>query len=498
MYAPEQDYIPLYTAAQVRELDRIAIETRGIPGYRLMCRAGQALVDCIARTWPAAGRVCVLCGPGNNGGDGYVVARLLRAAGIDVRVLSLPDPDSLKGDAAQAAQDYMAQGGQCSPFTGALEEQVDLLVDALLGTGLDRPVAGDFRSAIEALNRQSAPVLAVDIPSGLHADSGRVLDVATQAQRTLTFIGRKRGLYTGAGVRYAGQVEFDDLAVPADIYANQVADTHLIARPALGPMTRPRAADAHKGHFGHVLVVGGNQGMSGAARLAAEAAARCGAGLVSVATRREHAAVLNAGCPELMVHAVEQAADLQPLLRRASVVVVGPGLGQTAWSKMLFERVLESGLPLVVDADALNLLARDSRQRDNWILTPHPGEAGRLLQQTVEVVEQDRFAAVRQLADRYGGVAVLKGAGSLIATGNGPIHLCARGNPGMASGGMGDALSGLLGALLAQGLGTFEAAGTGVFLHARSADLVAGEKGERGLLASDLIPVLRELLNDRE
>jgi NAD(P)H-hydrate epimerase len=237
--------------------------------------------------------------------------------------------------------------------------------------------------------------------------------------------------------------------------------------------------------------------MSGAARLAAEAAARCGAGLVSVATHPEHAAVLNAGCPELMVYAIGQPVDLQPLLGRASVVVVGPGLGQTAWSKQLFERVLDSGLPLVVDADALNLLARDPRQRDNWILTPHPGEAGRLLQQTAGVIQQDRFAAVRQLAERYRGVAVLKGAGSLTATCEGPIHLCSRGNPGMASGGMGDVLSGVLGALLAQGLGVFEAASAGVFLHARSADLATREKGERGLLASDLIPVLRELVNGR-
>jgi len=285
--------------------------------------------------------------------------------------------------------------------------------------------------------------------------------------------------------------------VPADIYTSQIADTHLIEKPAMGPMACPRAADAHKGRFGHVLIVGGNQGMSGAARLAAEAAARCGAGLVSVATRPEHAASLNSGCPELMVHAVEQPADLQPLLKRASVVVVGPGLGQTAWSKNLFERVLDSGLPLVVDADALKLLARDYRQRDNWILTPHPGEAGHLLQQAVEVVEQDRFSAVRQLVVHYRGVVVLKGAGSLIAADNKTIHLCARGNPGMASGGMGDVLSGVLGALLAQGLGAFEAAGAGVFLHARAADLAAGDKGERGLLASDLIPVVRELLNGR-
>ncbi|HHH42988.1 MAG TPA: NAD(P)H-hydrate dehydratase [Gammaproteobacteria bacterium] len=495
---PEPDYIPLYTAAQVRELDRLAIETHGIPGYQLMCRAGQALADGIARHWPAARRINVWCGPGNNGGDGYVVARLLQAAGSEVRVLSLSDPDRLRGDAAQAVQDFRAQGGQCTSFTSGLDAgAVDLHVDALLGTGLDRPVEGAIRSAIEALNAQSAPVLTVDIPSGLHADSGRVLGEAVQAQHTLTFIGRKRGLYTGAGVRCAGQVGFDDLGVPADICQELVADTLLVEQPAMGPLAVARAIDAHKGDFGHVLVVGGERGMSGAARLAAEAAARCGAGLVSVATRAEHAAGLNAGCPELMVHAVTGVADLQPLLARASVVVVGPGLGQGDWSRHLFESVLDSGLPLVVDADALNLLARDPCQRDNWILTPHPGEAGRLLGRTAREVGEDRFAALRQLVERYRGVAVLKGAGTLTMTGGEPVHLCARGNPGMASGGMGDVLSGVLAALLAQGLDGFEAASAGVFLHASAADLAARQQGERGLLASDLLPWLRGLLNER-
>lgn len=494
---PEPDYIPLYTAAQVRELDRLAIETHGIPGYQLMCRAGQALADCIVRHWPAACRIDVLCGPGNNGGDGYVVARLLLKAGLEVRVLSLSDPERLQGDAAQAVQDFRAQGGQCTSFTGLDADAADLYVDALLGTGLDRPVEGMIRSGIEALNAQPAPVLAVDIPSGLHADSGRVLGEAVQAQHTLTFIGRKRGLYTGAGVRCAGQVGFDDLGVPAAIYQELTADTLLAEQPAMGPLASPRAVDAHKGHFGHVLVVGGEQGMSGAARLAAEAAARCGAGLVSVATRAGHAAGLNAGCPELMVHAVSGVADLQPLLARASVVVVGPGLGQGDWSRHLFEAALDSRLPLVVDADALNLLARDPCQRDNWILTPHPGEAGRLLDCTATEVGEDRFAALGQLVERYRGVVVLKGAGTLTMTGGEPVHLCARGNPGMASGGMGDVLSGVLAALLAQGLDAFTAAGAGVFLHASAADLAARQQGQRGLLASDLMPWLRGLVNER-
>jgi ADP-dependent NAD(P)H-hydrate dehydratase / NAD(P)H-hydrate epimerase len=491
----EPVYMPLYTAAQVRELDRAAIGDAGIAGYELMCRAGAALAHCVARRWPQARRVRVLCGPGNNGGDGYVLARLLRDSGVDVRVLWVSDPARLRGDAATAAADYRNGGGVAETFDGTLPADIELCVDAMLGTGLDRPVEGLCRQAIETLNLQPSPVLAVDIPSGLHADSGAVLGAAVQARCTVTFIGRKRGLYTAAGAQFAGDIEFDSLAVPAAVYATQTAGTLLIERPPLGSLSGRRRRDTHKGDFGHVLIVGGDTGMAGAARLAAEAAARCGAGLVSVATRAAHAACLNAGRPELMVHGVEQSADLDALLARASVVVAGPGLGRTSWSQRLFERVLDSRLPVVVDADALNLLAIDPRARENWILTPHPGEAARLLGVAAADIQRDRFGAVRQLVDRYGGVAVLKGAGSLIAAAGLPLRLCALGNPGMASGGMGDVLGGLLGGLLAQGLAGLDAASAAVWLHAKAADLAALEHGERGLLASDLLPPLRGLLN---
>jgi NAD(P)H-hydrate epimerase len=335
----------------------------------------------------------------------------------------------------------------------------------------------------------------VDIPSGLDADTGVVLGAAVVAQATVTFIGRKRGLYTGAGPHYAGSVEFSDLAVPDEVHRSQRATVRLVRRPPLEGLLGPRRRDAHKGNFGHVLVVGGDAGMTGAARLAGEAAARCGAGLVSVATRAAHAAGLNCGCPELMVHGVEAPAELLPLLGRATVVVIGPGLGRSRWAQQLLGSVLDSPLPLVVDADALNLLARDPLKRGHWILTPHPGEAGRLLGCASGEIQRNRFAAAEALAARYGGSVVLKGAGSLVAAEDRELRLCPRGNPGMASGGMGDVLSGVLGALLAQGLSLFEAGVTAVWVHAVAADDAAVAGGERGLLASDLIPVLRGLVN---
>lgn len=254
-----------------------------------------------------------------------------------------------------------------------------------------------------------------------------------------------------------------------------------------------RSPTAQKGDFGHVLVIGGDHGMSGALRLAGEAALRTGAGLVSVATRADHAAGISTSRPELMSHGVESVAQLSPRLKRATVLAAGPGLGQGEWGRKLFSAVLESSLPMVVDADALNLLAAEPVRRDNWILTPHTGEAARLLGQTVEQVQADRIAAAVALKQKYGGVVVLKGAGTLVVDATGEIAMCNEGNPGMASGGMGDVLTGVIAGLLAQGCDLTESARQGVCLHAHAADLAAQE-GQRGLLASDLFPYLRRLL----
>ncbi len=493
--AADQTSVPLYDSAALHELDRLAIES-GIPAYTLMTRAAGAAWQCLRSGWPQAQRLAVLCGSGNNGGDGLVLARLALADGLRVRVWQAGDSTRLRGAARAAQDDFLAAGGVLSQES--LEEVLagaDVIVDALLGTGFDRGLDSRWQAWINTVNASGIPVLAIDIPSGLSADTGHIGSVAIRARRTVTFIAGKPGLYTGMGPDVCGLVSLADLEVPRAVFA-QVAPVAWLAREAqLQRLAQPRARAAHKGAFGHVLVIGGDHGMSGAVRLAGEAALRCGAGLVSVATRPEHAAVVSAGCPELMCHGVSDADGLRRLFRRSSVLVVGPGLGQSDWARQLLAALLEAGKPCVVDADALNLLARDPLQHDHWILTPHPGEAARLLGCDTAAVQADRIGTLRRLHDRYSGVIVLKGAGTLVQAADGPPLLCAAGNPGMASAGMGDVLSGIAGALLAQGLDLPDAARAAVCLHACAGDHAARQGGERGLLARDVITQLRRLLN---
>lgn len=488
--------VELYRAAQVRELDRIAIQERGIPGYTLMSRAGAAAFDLLRQRWPDVHRIAVVCGGGNNAGDGYVVARQARQAGLEVRALTLADPALLGGDARTAWQDAIAAEVPVVPFTAAGLADAELLVDAILGTGLEREVSGPWREAMVAMNAHPAAILALDIPSGLHADTGAILGAAIRAATTITFIGLKPGLFTGQGPACCGTVQFADLNVPLDIYRAMHPACWRYTGADLPDLLPPRSRSAHKGHFGHVLVVGGDNGMAGAVRMAGEAAARCGAGLVSIATRAAHAGWQAVARPELMFHGVEDEDDLAPLLDRATVIAIGPGLGRGDWGRAILRAVLACDKPLVIDADGLNLLAIEPGYRDGWILTPHPGEAARLLKMTPTQVEADRFAAVEDLALRYGGVVVLKGAGSLIAGKvDGQVALGTTGNPGMAGGGMGDVLTGVIAALVAQGLPLFAAAKAGVYLHGLAGDRAAQAGGERGLLATDLLPWLRQAVN---
>ncbi|MGR9108966.1 MAG: NAD(P)H-hydrate dehydratase [Gammaproteobacteria bacterium] len=481
----------LYRAEQVRAMDRVAIDELGISGLDLMHRAGAQAYRILTQMCGECEPVSVFCGAGNNAGDGYVVARLAREAGHPVTVYALVSPEKLRGDAATVYREFAEQGGEVSEFSGVIAEDSRVIVDGLLGTGLDREVTGRFHDAIERINAFGCPVLALDVPSGLNADSGFPMGIAIRADRTVTFIGQKQGLFTGDGVDYAGMVDFASLDVPHEVQESFEPSSYLLTSPhAAFP---PRARSSHKGAFGHLLIVGGDSGFSGAARMAGQAGARIGAGLVSVATRASHASYMNLAQPELMCHGTETPDDLQNLLDKASAVGVGPGLGQGEWSRGLFDCVIDSGLTAVVDADALNLLAKMPRRHDNWVLTPHPGEAARLLACDTLTIRKDRFAAVKAIQKKYGGVCLLKGAGSLVADGE-TIAICPTGNPGMASGGMGDLLTGMIAGLIAQGFSMGDAARAAVYLHGEAADLAA-RNGERGMLATDLLPYIRDLVN---
>ncbi len=483
----------LYTAEQTRALDRCAIDEQGLPGITLMSRAANAAFDSLINTWSDPECVQVLCGTGNNGGDGFLIADLAHKRGIPTQVLQVGDPIKITGDALLARNQALSNGVAIQSFEDGAVMSLGVVVDALLGTGLGGEVRGDYIEAIDEINLAGAPVLAVDIPSGLCSDTGRVLGRAVRADVTVSFIGLKRGLFTLDAMDCTGELQFADLGVPAQVYQQVNTDTYRLELEALLEQQAPRPATAHKGLYGTVLVVGGDYGMAGAAALAAEAALRCGAGLVKVATRPEHVAALVARAPEVMAMGVESGEALQPLLDSADVLVVGPGLGQSAWSEYLFQAAVQSGKPMVLDADGLNLLAAGKADaRPGMIITPHPGEAARLLACTTAQVQADRFAACRAMQQGTGAVTVLKGNGTLIASAQ-QLLLSDYGNPGMASGGMGDVLSGVIGSLLAQGVEPLEAAALGVCLHGAAAD-IAAEEGMCGLVASDLMPWLRELL----
>ncbi|SDG57370.1 NAD(P)H-hydrate epimerase [Pseudomonas benzenivorans] len=489
---PDNLPLALYSAAQVRELDARLIAA-GTSGFELMSRAAHALWRALRRRWPDAGVVTVVAGRGNNAGDGYLLAALAQRAGWRVRLLAVGDPAQLQGEAAQARDEALAAGvrfeawRECATLEG-------VLVDALLGTGLRGAVREPYAQAIRLLNASGRPVLAVDIPSGLCADTGQVLGVAVRADLTVTLIGLKLGLLSGAAPDWVGELLFDDLQADPQLVALQACTAQRLAGAHV-PRLAERSRTVHKGQLGHVLVVGGDRGFAGAALLAAQSALRGGAGMVSLATRGEHLAAAQARVPEVMGAAVASANQLLALGAAASVWVVGPGLGQGAWGRSLLSAAAVSAAPQVWDADALNLLAAGVVALPaDGVITPHPGEAARLLGVATAEVQADRPAAARELARRYGTVCVLKGAGTLVADPDGRLLLCDRGHPAMAGAGLGDVLAGLIGALLGQGLAPFAAASLAVWLHARAGERLAVEG--RGLAASDLCPAIRQVLQE--
>lgn len=477
--------VALHDNASLRDIEAAARSASGDSGA-LMQLAGEAGWRHLLASWPQAQRILVVCGPGNNGGDGYALATQALLSGRTVTVVRLAAPSS--AEARQACAQFTAAGGTSLDFHDTLPG-AEVLVDALFGIGLRRAPDAASSRLIDAINASGCIVFSLDVPSGVDADTGNVPGKAVRAGSTLQFIAAHRGLATGAALDHRGQTHVASLGVELDAHP---PCAHALTAASLQDWLQPRRLDTHKGDFGHVLCVGGDSGHGGAIMLCAEAALRTGAGLVSVATRATTVPALLARRPEAMIAVVDDADALRGMAAVASVLAIGPGLGTQAWGSALLDAALSSGKPLVMDADALNLLAASPRGLPaDTILTPHPGEAGRLLGIDTGAVQADRFSAASALVERHGCVVVLKGAGTIIAAPGQTPCVVAAGNPGMAVGGMGDLLTGVIAALRAQGLAAFDAACCGALLHAVAGDLAAASGGQRGLLPSDLLEHVR-------
>ena len=478
----------LYTSAQCRELDRIAIVEHGIAGFELMLRAGRAAFDVLANRWPRARSITVFCGKGNNAGDGYVIAGLAREIGFDAQVLQVGAGD-LKGDAALAQQWAAKRGIAAEP--AAVAPRGEVLVDALLGTGLKGPPRDSFADAVGRINASGQPVLAVDVPTGVSGDTGAVPGQAVRADVTVSFIGAKLGLHTGPGLGFRGELVHDGLGVPQSVF-DAVPGCPLLTfeRDSLPPL----GVNLYKHRAGHLVVVGGDFNMGGAPLMAAEAALRSGVGLVSVVTRAAHRPAILSRRPEIMVQDADETQAVADLLGRATALAIGPGIGRSRWGEDLFRTALAMPKPMLIDADGLRWLAElDIAPAGPPVITPHAAEAAQLLGMSVADIETDRPGAALRLAEMVGGVAVLKGPGTLCA-GEQLLGVCGHGNPGMATAGMGDVLSGVVGSFLAQGLPPPQAATLGACLHSRAADLAAERRGQRGLVATDLFETIAESL----
>ncbi|MGF1748373.1 NAD(P)H-hydrate dehydratase [Vibrio cionasavignyae] len=513
----------VYSAESVKLGEKQAALHAGIELYTLMQRAGGAAFELLKDRYPRLTHILVCCGKGNNGGDGYIVAANALQENITVTLWHVGDPNSLTGDAQRAKLMFLQLGGNIHAPGNQIPDDVDVIIDALLGTGLTGAPRPYYSHLIDRINQSTAPVIAIDIPSGVNANTGYVDHNAIEATHTITFIGIKSGLVTGNARQYVGELIFAGLQV------NQYFDN---VTQAVGGLTnrqwlsflRSRRKDAHKGCNGKVVVIGGDKGMSGAAFLASASALRTGAGLVATVSHADSVNAIRSLLPEAMVieeTVTEAMAEETTLIETitttatlsdavterlswASVACIGVGLGRNGWSKTLFEQTesffSDRYVPRVLDADALYWLSSQNHHGkfdgvgSSRILTPHPGEAATLLGVSTDTIEKDRYKASHQLVERYGGVVVLKGAGTLITNGEMTV-ICHAGNPGMATGGMGDVLSGTIAGLLAQGYATFDAAVLGTLIHSLAADDSANEHGSIGMMASDLLPYLRKTVN---
>jgi hydroxyethylthiazole kinase-like uncharacterized protein yjeF len=499
--------IPVLDSDEMREADRITIRELGLPGLVLMEAAAGAVTEVVAERFPGARRVVVVCGPGNNGGDGLAVARQLRCRGFEVDAALLAKDSEFRGDAGvqlELARSFGVPVRRCASSTrarlGALLPGASVIVDALFGTGLDRALEGRFAEAVGVLNASGIPIVAVDLPSGLQGSSAAVVGESVQASVTVTFAAPKVAHVLPPACWRCGEVAVAEIGIPPWVVARQ-AGLGLVEEEDVAAWLPSRPVDAHKGLFGHLLVVAGREGRAGAAALAARAAVTLGSGLVTVATARGAMRPIQAQVPEAMVDPLPAGADgavsgegIEASLGKATALAVGPGLGLSDGPRRLLATILEEWRgPLVLDADALTLLGSDlkalRRRTAPTVLTPHPGELGRLLGVATAEVVHDRLGAARRAAERSGAVVLAKGARTVIAGGRGWTLVNPTGTSGLASGGAGDVLTGSVGALLAQGLPAREAAAAGAWLHGRAAEL-AGERFVGAVPAGSLVEEL--------
>jgi len=506
----------VYSAKQVLENEANVAQSQNIALFELMHSAGAAVFEQLLKSWPNTEHILVLCGKGNNGGDGFIVALLAHKANIKIDVLLMCNVDELKGDALLAYQAMttagvvlikhnIASSENCQGLSVIKSFSGDVIVDALFGIGFKGQLTKPLQNLVKGINYHDAKVISVDVPSGLCATTGQVQgeEIAEQAiiaDVTVTFIAYKQGLLTGQAANFVGKLLLAPLAINKAFIKQITTDTSYSQFSI--PLELPkRLAASHKGDSGLLLAIGGGLGMPGAIRLASEAALRCGVGLVSVSCHQQNQALVQSGRPELMLAPTTSILlELSQPFKKAKGYLIGPGLGQGNEAELLFKLTCESSRInnkfMVVDADALTLLSQSKQYYSNWVLTPHPKEAGTLLQCDVATIEADRFSAVRAIATQYGGVCLLKGAGSLISDGK-RVVINNSGNAGMASGGMGDVLSGVISALILQSDSIYSATCLAAYIHGAAADIIANKNGQRGLLASDLFIPLQQLLNDK-
>ncbi|WP_448212643.1 NAD(P)H-hydrate dehydratase [Colwellia sp. MEBiC06753] len=492
---------PVYSANQVLTHEAQAAKQCGIELFELMKRAGAGAFNVINSMVDPNSSILIIVGKGNNGGDGFIVAQHCLVVGMTVKVLVLTEQQNIVGDAKRALEQLQTQ--HCTliyqPDLAQAQHHIeqfegDVIVDAIFGIGFHGELSEPWQQVITAVNRHYAQVVSIDIPSGLCASTGAVSTIAVIANITITFIVLKQGLLTGKAANHVGKIYLASLGVQ-DAFIKGIPAT-IFAQGERGlPSITPRLATYHKGSIGLVLAIGGNIGMPGAIRLAAESALRAGASLLAVSCHQDNHGLVFQGRPEIMLAPSEpERLANSSFIDKAKVVLVGPGLAGDSWAKKMVDVAITANRPLVVDADALALIKHKKVRYSHWVLTPHPGEAAFLLDTDIASIEADRFAAVQAIVERYGGVCVLKGAGSLIAA-NQQILINTTGNAGMASGGMGDVLSGIIAALILQTGSIFEATRLAVSIHGQAAELVTQQVGMRGLLASDLFEPIRQLVN---